>query len=956
MLKNLWMKREKQMAKWFVAGVLSAGLFTLNAGTAFAAPTAQQMQMFQSLPKAQQEALMKQYGGNASAVQSISAKPVQQEVGASPVVEAREIKSEVANSEQVQAATAATNQADLKEKKVSTTVTQKLEPFGYDLFAGSPSTFAPLGNAPVPADYRLGPGDSLNVQHYGAENQSYEVQVDREGRVQLPNVGPVQLSGLKFDAASQLIKTKIKEAVIGVEVSVTAGALRSIRVFVLGDVFKPGAYVVSGLSTMSNALLSSGGIKTIGSLRNVQLKRKGKVVSTMDLYEFLLKGDMSKDLPLLEGDVIFVPTLKRTVAIAGEVKRPAIYELKYEKTIDQVIKLAGGFSQSASPVHSKLERIRKDGYREVKDINLLSKAALKKIVQNGDTLRVLKTVDEYKDIVLVKGSLSRPGEYQWQAGLRIADLFSGNAADVFMPRTDLDHVFVKRETGVDRNIELLMVDLKQALQNQQSKENIALNARDEVLILNFDDNRVAKLAPWVQIMQRQAKRNQLPKMVKVFGSVNYPGNYPLVKGMTLADLFSVAGGATITAMPNALLRHESQFNKSISVEHVDLNERLESLNLQAMDELIVLDQVSNDNTVQRLKDLNARLKQQATAARPSQLVNIQGLVRFPGEYPLTKGMKAKDLVALAGGLLESAYQTEAELIKRTIDPNSQSLKVSTQTVVLPSATAQDYPLESMDSLVIKRKPDWAEHRSVTLTGEVKYPGTYVLEKNETLASVINRAGGMTQDAFIEGIFLKRPQLLQKQTAALDKMRLELESIIAQNASSKPSPTSASGANAGEYLSNIMQQANQAKATGRLTLVSDAKDLQTVFNEVVLKDGDQINIPMHPNTVSVMGEVYASQNFNYSASNAYDYIQMAGGGNQLADLDNAYIVKASGKVVPLESNGFFYASAGVNIEQGDIIVVPMDITKLQPLELWSEVATIAGQIGLALASFHAVGAF
>jgi polysaccharide export outer membrane protein len=339
MLKNLWMKREKQMAKWFTAGVLSVGLLTLNAGTAFAAPTAQQMQIFQSLPKAQQEALMKQYGGNASEMQSISAKPVQQEVGASPVVEAREIKSEVAASEQVEAATAATDQADLKEKKVSTAVTQKLEPFGYDLFAGSPSTFAPLGNAPVPADYRLGPGDSLNVQHYGAENQSYEIQVDREGRVQLPNVGPVQLSGLKFDAASQLIKTKIKEAVIGVEVSVTAGALRSIRVFVLGDVFKPGAYVVSGLSTMSNALLSSGGIKTIGSLRNVQLKRKGKVVSTMDLYDFLLKGDMSKDLPLLEGDVIFVPTLKRTVAIAGEVKRPAIYELKYEKTIDQVIKI-----------------------------------------------------------------------------------------------------------------------------------------------------------------------------------------------------------------------------------------------------------------------------------------------------------------------------------------------------------------------------------------------------------------------------------------------------------------------------------------------------------------------------------------------------------------------------------------------------------------------------------------
>ncbi|WP_208147050.1 SLBB domain-containing protein [Thiomicrorhabdus marina] len=928
-------------------------------------PSAAQLQMFQSLPKSQQESLIKQYAPGV--VPSNSGQVVelnQQDVTAEPVIEQRNVDADVNQSLQVKEAQKSIDNADLEERQVSTAIEDEIKPFGYDLFAGTPSTFAPLANAPVPADYIVGPGDSLNVQIYGAENEFYTLQIDREGSIQLPKVGPLQVAGMRFNKAAQLIESQIARAVIGVDVNVTAGALRSIRVFVLGDVFKPGAYVVSGLSTMSNALLSSGGIKTIGSLRNIQLKRQGKVISTLDLYDFLLKGDMSKDVSLQDGDVLFVPTLQKTITVAGEVKRPAIYELKYEKTLADVVALAGGFTQDASPSHSKLERIRTDGYREVKDVNLRSNAVMQQAIKNGDAVRVLASVDEYKDIVLVNGSVSRPGEYQWRQGLRIADLFKGQASDEFLARTDLEHVFIKREVGLERNIQILMVDLKQAITDSLSGQNIALQARDELLILNFDDNRVDVLKPWVAELKNQAKQDRLAEVISVVGSVNYPGEYPYVQGMSVADLLSVAGGASLTSMEKALLKRENAYNRKVSALLIGLNSEL-NLKAQPMDELIILDanvtvensgssSIKSGNPHVKVEELLKRLHEQSTAKSPAQIVSVEGFVKYPGEYPLTKQMSALDLIELAGGFAESAYTLDGEIVSRNIDKKDQKLKVLNQIIALDEKSLSNLQLQSLDSLVVKRKPDWSEKSTVTLEGEVKFPGTYVLKEQETLAELIQRAGGFTKQAFVSGTVLQRQTLLEKQGEELDKMRYQLESILAQSNVSKKSSISAE---ASEQLSKIIQQANQAKATGRLSLVNSDSDYNVAFSKVYLKDQDKVLVPSEPRTVAVIGEVFASQTFNFDDNMmASDYIQMAGGPNNLADMERAYIVKASGRVVPFQQSGFFYASASSEIEQGDVIVVPMDVEKLQTIELWKEVATIAGQIGLALASFKTVGVF
>jgi polysaccharide biosynthesis/export protein len=207
-----------------------------------------------------------------------------------------------------------------------------LKPFGYDLFEGVPSTFAPVSDIQVPSDYIVGPGDKLEIQLYGNEPVGYSLTVERDGRINFPKLGPVNLTGLTFENARTAIEQRVAKQLIGSRVSVTMGDLRSIRVFVLGEANKPGSYTVSGLSTMTNALFVSGGVKKIGSLRNIQLKRNGKLITVLDLYDLLLHGDTSGDRQLLPGDVIFIPPIGPIVSVDGAVRRPAIYEIKGEKT------------------------------------------------------------------------------------------------------------------------------------------------------------------------------------------------------------------------------------------------------------------------------------------------------------------------------------------------------------------------------------------------------------------------------------------------------------------------------------------------------------------------------------------------------------------------------------------------------------------------------------------------
>ena len=296
---------------------------------------------------------------------------------------------------------------------------QQLQPFGYELFAGEPTTFAPANQIPVSPDYLLGPGDSLNILFYGKTNESYSLEVNRNGAVDFPQLGPINLTGMTFADAKRLLQNRIAEEILGVQASISLGELRSIQIFLLGESYKPGAYTVSALSTITNALFLSGGVSDIASLRNIQLKRAGATIATLDLYELLLNGDTSNDQRLQAADVIYIPTVGKTASVDGEVKRPAIYELKGATSVKQLVAMAGGMQPTAFPNRAVIERSDADGFMTVVDIDLTSEAGRAELVGNGDQLVIDSVVERKEAVVTLSGHVYRPGEFRWKPELRV---------------------------------------------------------------------------------------------------------------------------------------------------------------------------------------------------------------------------------------------------------------------------------------------------------------------------------------------------------------------------------------------------------------------------------------------------------------------------------------------------------------------------------------------------------
>ncbi len=342
--------------------------------------------------------------------------------------------------------------------RIQPTGAEGLKPFGYDLFEGSPSTFAPVTDIQVPVDYIVGPGDTLEIQLFGSETPRYELTVQRDGRINFPKLGPMIVGGLTFDATRELIEQRVAKQLIGTRVGVTMGDLRSIRVFVLGEAEKPGSYTVSGLSTMTNALFVSGGVKKIGSLRNIQLKRNGQLVTTLDLYDLLLHGDTSGDKQLKPGDVIFIPPLGNTVSVYGAVQRPAIYELKGEKTAGQAIDIAGGLLPDADAKLGQLERILPSQLHETRNIDLTIAGSRATPLANGDKLDIPSIRPTLENSVELTGYVYRPGQFQYHAGMRLTDVLG--SFNELRPNADPHYIMIRRIVPPEDRVEVISADLQ----------------------------------------------------------------------------------------------------------------------------------------------------------------------------------------------------------------------------------------------------------------------------------------------------------------------------------------------------------------------------------------------------------------------------------------------------------------------------------------------------------------
>lgn len=296
--------------------------------------------------------------------------------------------------------------------------------YGYDFFEFSPSTFAPTDSIAISSSYVLGPGDSLEINLYGNEDLTTEAYISREGELFIPLLGPVNLIGLTFEEANTLLQNKVKSRLIGTEISISLKELRSISIYLLGEAYKPGQYLMSALSTVTNALFVAGGVNKNGSLRNIQIKRNNKVIAEYDFYDFLLKGQLGSDVKLQDGDIIFIPFIENRVKIGGSFKRPGVYEFKDNETIADAILLAGGFNRDVAP-NTPIERssINKITFtREVSYIAGDSELDIK--LENSDVLNVSGVSGLEPETIILTGEIKRPGEYSILKGDSILDIIN----------------------------------------------------------------------------------------------------------------------------------------------------------------------------------------------------------------------------------------------------------------------------------------------------------------------------------------------------------------------------------------------------------------------------------------------------------------------------------------------------------------------------------------------------
>ncbi|MCC5795202.1 MAG: SLBB domain-containing protein [Chromatiales bacterium] len=713
-----------------------------------------------------------------------------------------------------------------------------LRPFGYELFEGVPTTFAPVSDIPVPADYRLGPGDELRVQLFGNRNAEYRLPVSRDLAINFPELGPVSVGGLTFDEVRAELERRVGEQFIGTRLSVALGELRSIRIFVLGDVRRPGSYTVSSLATMTNALFYSGGVDPRGSLRRVELKRNGEVVTTLDLYDLLLDGNTRGDRRLQPGDVIFVPPVGARVGISGEVRRPAIYELRGEATTAELLRFAGGLMPRGDSRAVRLERLDDAGARIVEELDMSSGPGRMVRLRDGDLLRIPSAVQQLEGAVVLEGNVFRPGEYQWRSGLRLTDLL-GSSREL-KPRSDLRYILIRREVVPNAEILLFSIDLQEAWNTPADPQrNPPLLPRDTVYV----------------------------------------------------------------------------FDRDVGREHI----------------------------TRRLRE---ELALQTGPERPLPVVRIEGRVQAPGEYPLEPGMAVSDLLRAGGGLQDSAFLRDVELVRyQVVDGEARIAEVRRLDLAAILAGGQpDVLLQPSDFLNVRQVSGWRAQEVIELGGEVRFPGVYPFSPGETLASVIERAGGLTDLADPRAAIFTRQTLRDREREQLDVLAARIESDLAALALSDPDNIEA--VSTGQTL---LRQLRTAQPTGRLVIDLEGLLAQRRGTDVKLRAGDSLFIPTTSQEVMVLGEVqFSTAHLHQSGLSREDYINRSGGLTAKADSRRIYVVRASGEVVAGNSRAM--ARRG-GIEPGDTIVVPLDTERVRPLVLWTGATQIIYQLAIAAAAVN-----
>jgi len=699
---------------------------------------------------------------------------------------------------------------------------EPLKRFGSNVFADR-STSAPGRGAtgrdtpldvPMGPDYIVGPGDTVAVNIWGGVTQSIQRTIDREGRLLLPDVGVVQVAGMPLHQVETLLTQRFNQQFRDVRVAVTVSQLRSVRIYLVGDVQRPGGYDVSALATPLSALYAAGGPTAVGSLRVVKHYRGNQLLETIDLYDFLLHGVQLQTVRFEAGDTLMVPPAGPQVAISGAVKRPAIYELKstnesqpQTEMLDSLLDDAGGVTVAASMSHITIERIVDHKARETVTLKTDTedgRAAIATFsVKDGDRINISPILPYSERAIYLEGHVVRPGRMPYAEGMKLSDV---------------------------------------------------LRSYQDMLPEPASRGRIIRLVP--------------PDM------------------------------------------HAQALDFSVS----DVMVGNTNLELRPFDTIRILGRYEED----------------------APTVSIQGEVLEPGLYPLSRDMTAAQLVRMAGGFKRDALLESADLTSYVVS-NGSRVDGNVATIRIGAAvdgndTGADVRLNPGDVLTVRQITGWNDiGESVTVDGQVMYPGTYGFREGARLSSILKRAGGFRDTAYPEGAVLVREQVRELEEKSRDELVRQIET---NSAAARLSPTlgSSDGPATVQMIKaqqdEVLTQLKSHPAAGRL-VVHVSADIDSWANtdvDIELRKGDKLTIPKRPGFVLVTGQVYNATALTFTpGKTAGWYLSRAGGTNTTANRKEVFIVRANGSVIGRRSSGAFTSNVlSTQLDPGDVVVVPQKI--------------------------------
>lgn len=606
---------------------------------------------------------------------------------------------------------------------VASSLGKRLPIFGQNLFRNVPSTFAPLDRVPVTPDYLIGPGDELLIRSWGQIDINYRAVVDRTGSIYLPRVGAISVAGLRYDQLNDALKSAIGRVFKNFELSVTLGELRSIQVFVVGQVRRPGVYTVSSLSTLVNALFASGGPSNHGSMRNIQLKRQGKEVTSFDLYDLIVRGDKSKDAPLLPGDVIYVAPVGHLVALSGSVNVPAIFELKDHDTLGDAITYAGGLTTTAAGRQALVERIDEHHVRRAEEFSL-SADGLREELHDGDVVRFLHISPRFENTVTLRGNVSVPGRYPWHEGMRVKDLIPNR--DVL-----ITYEYWKRQNRLALDPESESFQLRE----DQQKRDRTQQYSDQ---RSYSSSNSNERADQQDQQDRTYRQNQNPPLDNDHNR-NQQGDRETEQNQERPTSRLEAQRATEEEIKNEVKRSAAEINWEYAlIERLnpdDLTTRLLPFNLG---KAITGDDSQNFPlqpgdvlTVFSQADMQVPIGQQ------SKFVRLEGEFRTAGVYQVEPGETLRHLLLRVGGFTPQAYFYGAEFTRESTREEQQR-RLEQYIDDLAKAVERNAGAQrnlSPEEALAERQSLEGQRRLLERLREVKASGRIVLELKPGAANV-----------------------------------------------------------------------------------------------------------------------------------------------------------------------------------------------------------------------------